>query len=272
MDPITISMAMAIAALAPLAGDLIGQVLGAKDKETAMQLVEQARQRFNIPVNTIQQLAAHMDSSQLSGVRADPAAVAAQHEALAGLQRISTEGADNPEFRAAMDAGQQQAGQFANQRNAALAQEAQSHGMGGSGQEYAGRLQANADAANRVGRAGFEAAAEARKGALSAMQAYGDLGGHIRSQDFDEKALAARAADELGKWNESNRAGAYATRFGQQMGKATAQANADTNAANVYGGNAAQTQNQWQGYGAGVGQAGGALGQSEIERQRKKMP
>lgn len=268
MDPITI--AMAIAALAPLAGDLIGQVLGAKDKETAMQLVEQARQRFNIPVNTIQQLAAHMDASQLASVRADPAAVAAQHEALAGLQRVSTEGADNPEFRAAMDAGQQQAGQVANQRNAALAQEAQARGMGGSGQEYAGRLQANADAANRVGHAGFEAAAEGRKEALSTMQAYGDMGSHIRGEDFDEKARTAAAADELGKWNEANRAGAYATQFGQQMGKATAQANTDTQAANVYRGNAAQTQNQWQGYGSGVGQAAGALGQSEIERQRKK--
>lgn len=261
---------MAVAALAPIVGDLIGRALAAGDLDEAKRLADDAVKRFDIPLPAIEQMAAQLGESAMGGVRADPELQASQRRALADMERYSREGADNLEFRAAMDAATQATNREANARDAALRQEMQSRGMGNSGAEYALRQQSGQDAVNRLAGQGFDAALAGRRQALQMLESGAGLAGRMEERDLGLQTARARAADDINRFNATQRADAVRDRFAMQHGLATSQANAMGNAANVRTGQAAQTQQQWGNYGQAAGQAAGAAGQHMIDERKRK--
>lgn len=270
MDPLTImAIASAVSALVPVLGDLVGQALGSGDKEAAEQLLEQARQQFDIPIPTIDELAAQVGPSALQQAKADPEAVQAQRMALADLQRMAHDGG-GVEYRAGIERVRRDVGRDANARDAALQQQMAARGLGGSGIDFATRAVAGQGAADREAQMGFDSAAEANRMALQALQGQGSLASQMRGQSWGEERAKADAADEINKFNAMQRSGAFRDRFGMQMGLGTARANQFANQANVKSGQAAQTQNQWGNYGVGAGMAAANVGQYAMDEERRK--
>lgn len=254
-----VEILMAIAALAPVVGDLIGQALGSGDKEEAERLARQAVSDFNIPVPEIERLA-----SEMGGVQADPLAVEGQRMALADLQRFAQQGPEAVEFRGAVDAATAAANQQARGQNEALRQEMQARGMGGGGVEFATRALSNQQAANRAASGAFDAAAEGQRQARQALMAGADLAGDIRQQSFGEGSARARAADEMARFNEANKF----RQFGARLERAQGLAGARQNVGNILTGNAAQVQQTGRNVGQGVGYGAAAVGQDMRDEKR----
>lgn len=269
MDPITITL-MAVAALAPVVGDAIGRALSSGDTERAQQLADDAIRRFNIKPPDIEAMTAHIAKTEMAGVRADPTAIAAEQSALARLMRYGEQGPQNIEFRAQMDAATRGANQQAAAQNALLRNEMQARGRGGSGAEFALRGLANQGAAERAAQGGFQGALAADQRALAALSQGSGLAGRIRSQSFEEVSRRAEAADALARYNEDARVRGQLLNFQNQMGLAGAQSNAAMQGANIYAGKAAQTQEQFRGYGTGAGQAAAAGAGYMMDQQKKK--
>lgn len=265
-----LAIIMAVAALAPVVGDLIGKALSSGDTAKAQQLAQQAIQRYNIKPPDIAAMTAHLQSSQLAQAKADPESIAAQRGALASLKRYGEADPNDIELRAGTDAAARAANQQASGQNLALEREMQSRGMGNSGTEYATRALGNQAAAERSAAGGFAAAADSKRNALQSLQAYGGLAGEMRGQSFNEAATTGAAADATARFNEENRVKGAEMDWQNRFGLAGAQAGADMAGANFYNGTADKTQQQWQGYGQGVGQAAGALGGAYLDSQRKK--
>jgi hypothetical protein len=268
-----VAIAMVVAALVPAVADLIGKALASGDMNEAKRISDEAIKRYDIPIPAIEEMAAKLGPSAMAGIQADPQSVSAQRSALADLQRYGREGADNIEYRAAMDAATRDVNRSAAGRDGALRQEMQARGMGNTGMEYALRQQSNSAAADRMAGMGFDAALGGRRAALQSLQAGAGLAGQMRRQGFDEDSARARAADDINRFNEASRAGAVRDRFGMQMGQADKLYNADINRANLLAGQAAQTQQQWANYGQAAGAGAGAYAQyesSEEERRRRE--
>lgn len=270
MDPITIAL-MAVAALAPVVGDAIGRALSSGDTQRAQQLADEAIRRFNIRAPDIEAMTAHIANTAMSGVRADPASIAAEQSALARLMRYGEQGPQNIEFRAQMDAATRAANQQAASQNALLRNEMLARGRGGSGAEFALRGLATQGAAERAAQGGFQGALAADQRALAALSQGAGLAGRIRGQSFEEGARRAEAADVLARYNEDARVRGAQQQFANQMALAGAQANAAMQGANIYGGRAAGTQEQFRGYGTGLGQAAAAGAGYAMDQQQYKQ-
>lgn len=270
MEPVSL-IAGGIAAVAPVIADLIGRALGAGDRAEADRLMEQALAQFGpdiLKAPSIAELTPQLGRPAMADVQADPQAVAAQREALAEMKRASSP--DNLEFRAATNEAEDFANQQAGAQQAAIQQQMQARGLGGSGVDFALRQQAGSDAANRSAAHGFSAAVEGRRQALDALKNYGSMAGTIRGQSFGEGAQKARAIDRVAELNEAGKVAGQKAAFDAQMGLSTTRANVLGNAANVKSGQAAQTQQQWGNYGAGVGQGAGVSAQAWDEEKRKQ--
>lgn len=266
MEPITAALAGGL----PVVGQLLGYFLSMGDRDQADKLSRAAMQQFNISAPDLQNLVAKVGPGQMSQAQADPMAIEAQKRALTQLQQVGTQGADNIEFRGAMDRANRETSAAANQRDLGLQQQMRGRGLGGSGQEYAVRALANQGAADRQSAAGFDVATAGRQQALQAMQAAGGLGGQMRGQDFGEKSARARAADEIEKFNTQNSVAGYQQNYNNQMGLAGARANAQLGYANTLRGQGANIQQTAASAGLGAGQAVAGLGQNYLEEQRKK--
>jgi hypothetical protein len=252
----------AIAAIAPIIGDLIGRALSAGDRELADKYMQQALAQFGsdiLKAPGVAELTPHLGPSAFEGMQADPGAVAAQREAMTEFGLRSK--GDDLGFRAAVNQAEGHANQLARGQQGAIQQQMAARGLEGTAADFAIRAQAGQEAANRASGMGFDAAMEGRRQANQALQNYGAIAGQVRGQDWGEKSDKARAADEIAKLNEMGRVNAVQQGFTNQMGLSTARANAYGNAANVKNGQAAQTHQQFAGYGAGAGAATGAVGQ-----------
>lgn len=265
----------AIGFLAPIIADLIGRALGSGDKEEAERLLQSAVDQFGpdiLKAPSIADLTPHLGPSAVESVYADPAAVAAQREALQELQRASRP--DNLEFRAAANEAEQFANQQAGAQQGAIRQQMQARGMGGSGVDFALQQQAGQDAANRAASHGFGAAMEGRRQALRSLQDYGNLAGTMRGQSFGEGVTRGRARDEVARLNEAGRVAGQQQAFDNQMGISRARADLLGQQSDVARGESRTTQQQWGNYGVGAGQAaasiGGAYDAYKAEQQRKE--
>ena len=271
MDPLTISAIIGLgAAAAPVLGDIIGQLMGSGDREAADRLMQQAAAEWDIPIPELQQLMPQLGPSQAAEAQADPVAVQAQRQALQELQRIGNQGADNIEYRAAMDRASRDSAREANARTATVQQDMAARGLGNSGFSFANQAVAGQAAADRASARGFDAAAEGRRQALQALASGGALAGQMRGQSFGEATTRGRAADEIAKFNEMGRAGAYQDRFNMQARLAGGKAGVAQDRANIKTGQAARTQQQGANYGTGIGQAIGTVGQSYLEDEARK--
>lgn len=146
-----------------------------------------------------------LGDSQMGGITTDPAYKESQLKALGKLSQIGDEGGMLLEDKANMERIQGDIG--ARQRGAreAILQDAQQRGGHGSGSALVAQLMSQQSGADQAHRAGLETAAMAQKRALEAIQGAGSLGTNLRTQEYGEKAQAAKAQDAIAQWNAANR-------------------------------------------------------------------
>lgn len=276
MDPITLmALAQSAGIGLTLAGSIVGRILSEPDRKKQRELMEQAQAEFNIPLPELERVVVtQQGGTEFDNIKRDGTADNAQRMALADLQRVGQQGADNIEFRAATDAAAREGNRAAGARDASILQEMQARGMRGSGLEMAARLQSNQNASERQSARGFDAAVAGRQQALAAMQAAGSLGGQMRGQQWQEQSGGAAAADSINRFNAGAQnqanyynAGLAQQNFQNQMGLAGARANAATNTAGFYGQQARETQGMWSGVGAAAGQGASAIGTNAANQQ-----
>lgn len=141
-----------------------------------------------------------LDQSYASQVHADPRDIAAQRQALAGLQRMG-EGKYSAEEINGQRLLQQQAAQWEKGQRDAIFQGMGERGMGGSGFEALNLLGAQQGSANRSAQATLELQRQAAARALQAQQAAMQGSGQMREQGFSESAYNADALDDLNRFN-----------------------------------------------------------------------
>jgi hypothetical protein len=145
------------------------------------------------------------ESSAMQNVKSDPALREAQMRALAGLQDVSEQGGLTATDKARLgEISQQEMAQQRGQREAIL-QNARQRGIAGSGLELASQLNNQQASATRQSQQGLNVAAMAQQRALDALMQSGQLGGNIRSQDFEQDARKAAAQDAINAFNTANR-------------------------------------------------------------------
>lgn len=272
MEPVTMGL-MAGAALAPVVASLIGRAMAAGDIAEAKRLERQALEELNIPLPDLQQAVAEQQgNSELGNVQLDPRFQQAQLEALDAYGRASR--GDDMQYRAAMDRARRDTGQEAASRFGMIQQQMQSRGLGGSGMEWAAKMQANQDAAERHSGFGFNAAAEGQRRALDAYGQQAGLAGRMQGDEYNRKAQFAAAQDRINQFNAANKQqsqmynlGLNQDRFNNQMRMADARQKALMNQAQSLRGSAQDTQQAATGVGQGLGQASAAFGNKSMEDQ-----
>lgn len=165
--------------------------------ETAGPLLLEKFKQEGLYTPEIEQ-AINLEASKVAQIQEDPALRDTQ---MKGLELISgrAEMGLSPEDRAELAAVMDQTAQQTRGQEEAIIQNMQQRGQGGSGAELAARLASGQSSANRATSSGNEIAAAASRNALQAASQMGQLGGQIRSQDFDVNQTRSQAEDERNK-------------------------------------------------------------------------
>jgi hypothetical protein len=225
----------------------------------------------NLSIPDIQTLiaAGQLDPSAFDQIREDPAARAAQMEALGYMQNLGREGGMDLQAKVAHEQAIQRANQNDQSNRMAVLNNMAMRGMRGSGSELAATLSGQQSSAQANAMAGASAAAQARQRALQAMMGAGQMGGQVRGQDYQVASDRAAARDRIAQFNAQNRRSAYEQNTGWQMQKAGAQAGAaqqsyqrDVNTGGAIGSVA--------GGAAGAGMDYNALAKKQAEDERRK--
>lgn len=302
---------------------LIGQALAKGDRDAARALLEQNLKDYEamgIPSIEAQQLLlgelksageltpemeqmVSQGPSAVGEIALDPGYKTAQLRALDELSAIGDAGglrlSDEAQIEDALSKVRQQE---RGSREAIMAN-ARERGVAGSGMELAAQLSNQQNSAENAHREGLNVAAMAQDRALQAIMQGGQLAGDIRGQEYGEKLDAARAADEINRFNTTNQIGMntrnvgsrnaaqeynlgnkqrimdsnvglkndeqrynkslYQTQFGNQMDLNQAKANARSGQASNLQNSANATQQMWGQVGGGVAN----MGQSIYDKQ-----
>lgn len=213
----------AIPGLGGLIGSIIGQQQAAGDRGTSKDLLNQAieaYQNVNAPtdladrinyqqyqsagqMSPAQEAAINAGPSQAAQVKANPALVQAQQQALNGLQQQATTGMTSAD-KSRLNSMQQQINTANQGQQQAVLQNFAQRGLGGSGNELLAKLSNSQNAANQANQSGLNIAGQAQQNALSALSNSGNLAGQMNSQQYGQQQQAAQAADELNRFNVGN--------------------------------------------------------------------
>ena len=145
------------------------------------------------------------EQSGLSSYVSDPRLRDAQLAALGRLEQIGAEGGLTAQDRAALQEANMAQDVRARGAREAILQNMAARGMSGSGAELLSQLTGQQAQAQQGAMTGLQTAALGRQRALEAILGAGQLGGSIRSQDFDEAARKAEAQDIINRFNAANR-------------------------------------------------------------------
>lgn len=253
---------------------LFASLFGSADSDQADQLRQQALNAFNAiqtpELSQLQvQLQKYVDAGQLTpqqaesqllssnafnAIATDPSYVGAQKQALEQLQQIGTQGGLTAVDKAQLQDITNQQNQQVQSQNAATMQQAQQRGTGGSQLTAVNQLINEQNAANRASQQGTDVAANAQQRALQAMQAAGQQGGALESQQYGEQANKAQSQNAINQFNAQtlNQQNLYNTQTANaaqaaNLANAQAVANANTGTANSNAEyNAQQVQQQYQ--------------------------
>jgi len=204
-------------------GGIIGDIAGQGDRDQAKQNMEASVNdisNINVPDVESQKIALQklvsagqltpellqtiqQGSSQLNNISLDPRLKSAQMGALQSLQNIGTSGLSAAD-QLALQQTRDQSNRDNQMRNAAVLQNMQQRGQGGSGAELAAQLANAQSATQNQSNAGLQTAAMARQQALQAIMNAGQLGGQIGSQEFGQQAQVANAQDLINRFNAQN--------------------------------------------------------------------
>lgn len=169
------------------------------------------------------------EGSAFDDIKGDPALRAAQMEAIDRFGEIADKGYTVAE-EAAMQRARTEANRDDASRRASILQQMQMRGGGGGGAELAMQLSSADSAAERESQAALDAAAKGQARGLEAMRQRGSMAASLSDDEWQQKARAAEARDQIQRFNSG-----LTQNFLQ--GRATAQ-----NQAGQF--NAGQ-QNQW---------------------------
>lgn len=142
--------------------------------------------------------------SNLRNVVTDPRLKEAQLKALASLQDVGDSGGMTMADKANLARIQNDSASADASRRAAILQNMQQRGMGGSGSELLAQLSSSQAATDRQAQQGLDVAGMAQQRALQSLQDAGGLAGNLRGQDYGEKANAAAAQDAIDRFNAQN--------------------------------------------------------------------
>lgn len=141
--------------------------------------------------------------SEFSKIVPDIQNVAAQNRALSSLEEIGHGGLRLSDKAALQDATQAAQTSARGQRDAIAAEMAR-RGLGGSGFDVAARLSSAQGFGDQLANSSLKTAALAQDRALKAIEDAGGLATQYRTQDFNEKAQKASAADRINQFNTAN--------------------------------------------------------------------
>lgn len=142
--------------------------------------------------------------SLMNSVDGSPQGKAAQLQALSQLQGISTQGGLTPTDQAQLAEIESRNASAARGSREAIMQNARERGMGGSGTALLDEMVNGQESATRANQEGLGVAAQAQNRALQAIQASGQLGNQIETQNFGEGSAKAAAQDAINKFNTTN--------------------------------------------------------------------
>lgn len=215
------------AAGAGLASSAIGAASAANDRDQAARLIAQSLDDYKamgIPTVEAQKLVLEefksagkltpeLEQTILQGPSAmgeialDPAYKASQMKALDELESIGSSGGMRLSDTAALNEVMGKINSSNRGSREAILANARDRGVAGGGSELAAQLEAQQSSAQNANQAGTNIAAMAQDRALNAIMSGGELAGKIRGQEYGEKSDAARAADEISRFNTANRVG-----------------------------------------------------------------
>jgi hypothetical protein len=153
--------------------------------------------------------------SQLAGAAADPRDIAAQREALEGLQ-VWGRGEETAIDRARREQAQREARGYERGQRGAIMQQAEMRGMGGSGSALAAQLQAQQSGANRLSFESLANEAMIQQRALESLQAAGSMAGDMRTRGMAEEMTRRGAIDEFNRYNLDERRAVQQRNVGAQ--------------------------------------------------------
>lgn len=201
--PIIAGVAAGVGALA----SLIGGLLKNGSLEEAKSIMNEAMAEYGPDVLPKLKVALQdygVAESELSKITADPEGLSAQRRALRELQGVVDGGSNDAQFSLALRDSQVAASSDYDRRVAALRE-----GMANRGTPLqlasAAGVNAAAQSANLQNNQGMQAAALAEQRKMQALRDLAGLGTQMRGQGFTEKSQAAKALDEMNRWNQQMR-------------------------------------------------------------------
>jgi hypothetical protein len=215
---------MAIAGIAAAAGGIANAAANMSAADRASALQDKALRewiKINIPDPKEQQIAMQrfvdqgeinpkleqaiqQKPSEFEKITTSMAQKDAQNKALQELESIGNEGGLRLQDKAALQDAMldNQVRDRANREG--ITADMARRGLGGSGFEFASQLAAQQSGADRDSRNSLQVAAQAQDRALQSIMGAGDMATKFRSQDFQEQAQKAAAADAINRFNTSN--------------------------------------------------------------------
>lgn len=240
---------------------IAGEFVAGGEREKAEQLLRQARLDFQgIKLPELDEIEAQqLGPSALESVNVDPTLEAAQYDALGQVGDVAENGMPSAD-RAALNRIANQVNRRQRAGQAGIEADMAGRGLAGSGVDYATRAGMASDANQRLSEEGQNIAGESAQRRFNAILAKGDLSGRMRGQQYSEKANAAKARDDIMRFNAQMRdsnnrynQGQRQQRFQNVMQKTGAVANPT----NALAGFKVQSANDTRQAAAGYGQAAG---------------
>lgn len=210
-----------IAAIAAIGGSVIAAKSQDSATENAGKLIQRSIQDFEdmgIPSVEAQSLALEELQSQgvltpeleqtimqgnsaIADVATDIGYKDSQMQALDSLQDIGESGGMRLSDTANMENVLSDVRQSERGSREAIMANSRARGTSGSGSELAAQLQANQAGATNAYSSGMQVASNAQDRALQAIMQGGQMAGDMRGQDYEEQFNAAKASDEIDRFN-----------------------------------------------------------------------
>jgi len=178
--------------------DLFMKIELPKIEEQVLSLREMAKVR---PLTVEEEKTLQQGETLLAKVETDPQLKEAQMRALKSLEEVGEAGGLTAEDKMKLAQTQQTLGRAARGSREAIMQREAAMGRATGGGALTAQLMAEQEAADRASMEGMGVAATAQQRALQAIMGAGELGGQMRSQEYGEKAEAAKAQDIINKFN-----------------------------------------------------------------------
>lgn len=157
-----------------------------------------------VSMNPELETAVNLGPSQMEGIYTDPNLRKAQVSALTKLQEIGDAGGRDSQFLADQARLESDINANLQGQTGAIQQNMATRGLSGGMSELVAKNIAAQGASNTQAQMAMDSKAAADKRALEALMQGGQMAGQMQSQDFNQAATKAQAADAISKFNAQN--------------------------------------------------------------------